>query len=86
MSFTLRGFVAESNAIEEILGASPVALQAHKDFLNAPVITVALLENFVNMISRGATLRDRIDDDVVVGNHIPIPGEPEVRLRLERLL
>jgi hypothetical protein len=86
MSFTLRGFVAESNAIEGILTVKPADMAAHKDLLAAPAMTIALLEKFVSTVSPYIRLRDQLGMDVVVGDHEPLLGGPEIRVRLERML
>ena len=82
--FTLRDFVTESNRIEGVDELAAHDLMAHEGFLKAPV-TIETLEWFVTFVAT-ASLRGSVGMDVVVGNHRPMPGGPDVRIRLQELL
>lgn len=83
----LRFFVRESNRIEGILRAPTKSeLQAHIDLLRLPRITVADLQNFVQAIAPGKPLRQEYGMNVIVGNHRPPPGGPDIAGALGYLL
>ncbi len=82
--FTLRDFVAESNRIEGIGTVKELEINAHEYFLNHPV-SIASLGRFVDVVAN-AQLRDGVGMDVRVGNHLPIPGGPIVREKLDSIL
>jgi len=81
----LREFVRESNKIEGILEVRDYEVEAHEKILDAPVVTVRLLEEFVQIVANGK-LRVQVGMDVRVGNHYPPLGGPEVRGNLADLL
>lgn len=82
----LINFVTESNAIEGIHREPTSAeIRAHEDFLGLPELHVGDLENLVNVCA-GAPLRDKVGRNVVIGNHLPPPGGPEIRHELALLL
>lgn len=83
---TLVDFVRESNFIENIhRDPTDAEIGAHEDLLALSEIRVADLENFVN-ICAGAPLRDKLGMNVIVGNHRPRSGGPEIRQQLAGLL
>ena len=86
-TFDLRRFVAESNAIEGIYRAPKrLEIDAHKDFLGAPV-TVTSLEVLVRQLAGPeAVLRRTPGQDVRVGGHVAPPGGPHVERDLQALL
>lgn len=85
--FTLQSFVRESNRIEGIL-REPTwqETDAHEVFLSLDEINVPALEALVHVLQPDAVLRDRVGLDVYVGDHVPPPGGPQIRERLEGLL
>ena len=87
MSFTLDDFVRESNRIEGI-NRKPKAseIEAHERLLELTFVNVVDLQEFVTAIQPGAILRDKPGLNVRVGNHFPIPGGPDVPLRLHEIL
>ena len=85
-AFSLSDFVRESNRIERIVRLPwKREIEAHKFLLGLDRLTVKDLELFVRQIA-GAPLRDCIGMNVRVGDHLPPPGAPEVRERVERML
>ena len=86
MPFTLEDFIEESNRIEGIEGVSDSDVLAHAALLAAGSIDVEALALFVKVIQPDAVLRDHEGLDVVVGNHLPPPGSPLIRHKLETLL
>ncbi len=85
----LRKFVEQSSAIEGIfyfrtndLGRD---IATHKKFLSKSVIGVEDLEAFTLAIA-GAELRVMPGMNVIVGNHRPPLGGPEIKERLSELL
>lgn len=84
--FTLRQFIKESNRIEGIeRPVRPAEMKAHETLLACDVVTVEDMQGFVMQVAM-ERLRERPGMDVYVGNHHPIPGGPEVRAELTRLL
>ena len=80
-------FVSESNRIEGILREPAMLELAEFDrFMALDSVTVGELEKFVKVYQRNARLRDRPGLNVIVGNHRPPSGGPEIRERLENLL
>ena len=80
-------FLVESNAIEGITKA-PTGwdIQVAKAFLSRPEITVGGLTYLVSVIQPGAILRDKLGQNVKVGNYFPPSGGPPIVRQLERLL
>ncbi len=82
----LYAFVAESNRIEGILRPpTDGELVAHEQFLELPEIRVADLGHFVKEIA-AVPLRRHPGHNVIVGNHLPPPGGPEIETELQELL
>lgn len=82
----IRDFVCESNRIEGITRPpTGTELQAFRDFLPLPTVTVADVETYVQRIG-GGELRRHAGLDVRVGNHRPPPGGPHVVYALELIL
>ena len=84
-AFTLRDFVRESNRIEGIYRTTKAEITAHEALLDAPVLLVSVIEDFVARVAC-AGLRDRVGMDVRVGHHVPPPGGPDMRRLLGGLL
>lgn len=83
---SLRAFVEESNRIEGIVrSATEDEMNAHRTFLRRESLSVAHIEQFVNVVA-GRELRDREGLDVRVGSHLPPAGSPQVRYVLGTLL
>lgn len=82
----LRLFLTESNRIEGIVRLRPAELAAATEFLSREEIDAYALGRYVQVAQPNARLRSIHGLDVMVGNHLPIPGGPEVLKRLERLL
>ena len=83
----LAKFIRDSNHIEGIYDKFTVAeVRAYLHFLRLERVTVENLQEFVTMTQPGAVLRDREGLNVIVGDHRPIPGGPEVRTKLESIL
>lgn len=80
-------FVKESNRIENIVrDPTHIEIEAHKSFLETSVMTVEILEKFVDQIAPGIKLRDKRGMDVRIGTHYPPSGGPEIREQLTALL
>lgn len=79
--------IQESLKIEGIrrFPAEP-EIDEHVRFTGLEVVTVADLQQFVSVYQPGARLRDQEGLDVRIGSHLPPPGGPEVRQKLEELL
>lgn len=87
MSFTIQDCVAESLRIEGIHRSPTIAeIDAHRNFVHLPSVTIDELEWFVGIYQPGHGLRDRVGRDVRIGNYYPPPGGPEIRLALQELL
>lgn len=72
-------FVAESNRIEGIIRAPLIQeVQAHKQFLKAPISVEAVIE-FVASVQPDAILRERVGLNVQVGRYLPPAGGPWIR-------
>ena len=82
-AYTLEDFIRESNRIEG-LHHEPTQpeIDVHAAFLVLRTVTVADLELFVAVIQPDAVLRRRYGQNVLVGNHKPPPGGPEIELVL----
>lgn len=83
--FTLNDFIVESNRIEGITGFVRADVDAHRQLLRAPVLTVPVVRAFVQTIAR-AELRSLPGMDVRVGSHIPPRGGPGIVLSLDHIL
>lgn len=85
--WTLEDFIRESNRIEGILrDPLPSEIVAHKKLLAFEVVTVSVLEEFVAIVQPGAVLRRESWQNMYVGNHIALPGGPEIEQCLMSLL
>lgn len=84
----LYNFVRESNWIEHIKrDPTPAEIAAHEKILDIPrSIGVLDLVEFVSVIQPNARLRDRVGLNVMVGQHVPPAGGPEIRLALQTIL
>lgn len=82
----LRDFIRESNHIEGIERTTFEEVTVTRGFLKSSKISVEALIMAVGVFQPGAKLRDKKGMDVRVGNHTPIRGGPEIRMRLENLL
>ncbi len=79
-------FIRESNRIENIhREPNAVEIAAHQRLLALHELTVADVEEFVHDVA-GARIRAFLGMNVRVGGHVPIPGGPEVPMRLQTLL
>lgn len=78
-------FVRESNQIEGISGVRAIEIQVHRDFWALDDPRAADVINLVRVVA-GAPLRDQIGMDVIVGDHMPPRGGPEMREALESLI
>ena len=83
----LRGFIAESNAIEGIeRDPSGEELRATRAFLLLPKLTIDDLKTLVEVYEPGARLRDQSTMNVRVGNYIAPGGGMSLVGRLGNLL
>lgn len=81
----LRDFVRESNWIENIRREpTEEELDAHWLLLAEPY-SVEAIRKFVRSVA-GAELRDSVGMDVIVGDHRPPPGHPEMSKWLQDIL
>lgn len=86
MSISLVEFVSESNRIEGIERAPKEnEIQGHELFLEEAVLSVGLLEGFVENVAE-AQIREEPGMDVRVGPHLPPRGGPEIVADLAVLL
>ena len=79
----LSEFIIESNRIEGITGLPKMEPSAAFISLDEP--TVEDLCEFVRS-EAGAELRTRVGMSVIVGNHRPPPGGPEIAIELRKLI
>jgi hypothetical protein len=79
-------FVRESNRIEGIL-RDPTSAEAlaHRSVLMAKRVTLHVVRAFVQIVA-DAPLREKVGQNVVVGNHRPPVGGPHIRDELEKVL
>ena len=82
--FSLTDFLRESLRIEGIhRDPTPQELEATREFLRAEQLSVVRIKALVAVYAPHARLRDKKGLNVRVGNHIPPPGGPEIKERLE---
>jgi hypothetical protein len=84
----LRLFIYESNAIENKFDeiGDPM-VQIYRNFLDYPEITVTALSAFVRaIVPKKGVLRDQFGMDVMVGKHVPPPGQPNIPAMLDEHL
>lgn len=80
-------FVRESNRIEGIRRTTVAQIEARREFLLRPQITIDDLVTLVSVLQPNARLRDKETvPGVRVGNHVAPPSGPHIRERLERIL
>lgn len=80
-------FVSESNHIEGIeRDPSEAEIEELKRFLALPKVTVEDLVHFVSVYEPSAMLREHRGMNVRVGDHVPPPGGPSIRIALQALL
>ena len=85
--YGLYEFVRESNRIEGIRrNPTEEEIRVHESFLQLPEVRVLDMERFVRIVQPGAKLREYQGMNVQVGNHLPPPGGPDIRGRLENIL
>lgn len=83
----LRHFVQESNLIEGILRPpTEDELRAHWRILDLSEVRVEDLEEFVGVVQPDARLRVQLGLDVMVADHVAMPGGYAVRAELMELL
>lgn len=81
----LTKFVRESNRIEGINEVRSEEINVHESFLTLPTLRISDVSNVVTVCAN-AKLRNMRWMDVRVGDHVPIPGGPEVTKQLLELL
>lgn len=82
----LSRFIKESNAIEGIFTYNEnEQLGYYDDFLQIERVTIDDLKIFVNSVAK-ADIRWNVGMDVIIGNHVPIPGGPLLLIGLRKLL
>ena len=82
----LIAFVRESNHIESITrDPTQEELDALRDFLELERFTVTSLQRFVDVVQPGAKLRRFPGMNVIVGQHRPPDGCPEIEVNLDQL-
>ncbi len=79
-------FVEESNRIEDMHEVLLPELEAHKLFLEQPIVTTQALERFVGVVQPGALLREHLGQNVQVGDHVALPGGWRIAQHLLGLL
>lgn len=83
----LAEFVRESNRIEGIVREPTIHELAETEaFLKAESLTIIRLKSLVAVYAPHARLRDKKGLNVRVGNHVPPPGGPEIKERLQSFL
>lgn len=86
-AFGRLAFLIESNAIEGIhRDPYDVEIDAFRDFLSLPALTVADLNDLQFRFAPNMPLRDKIGLNVRVGNHIAPAGGPEIAVHLANML
>lgn len=86
MTFTLKDFITESNKIEGILRPPTLEeIEAHERLLSLSSLSVSDVAQFVWVIAK-APIRNRKGMDVVVGQHVPPLGGPEIEQQLIKIL
>lgn len=84
---TLTDFVRESNAIERIYRDPAAAeVEVSQWLLVQPKMSIDVLNKFQGVIAPGRPLRDRPGRDVQIGNHVALPGGPNIVAVLEAIL
>lgn len=80
-------FIEESNAIERIYGYPSVAeIQAYERFLAPKSICIQDVCDLVGVLEPDALLREKVGQNVSVGNHIPPLGGIAITYKLIELL
>ena len=80
-------FISESNRIEGIMREpSRAELEITEWFLDIKPLTVAHIEQLVDVYEPGAKLRRKHGMDVIVGMHVPPRGGPGIEESLRQLL
>lgn len=75
----LEKFVSESNRIEGIHRAPrDEEIGIHKWFLGLEDINIEHLKQFISTVAPKHIIRDRVGLDVMIGNHLPPLGGPEI--------
>ena len=83
----MRNFLRESNKIEGITRYNEQEqIAAAEKFLQLESVRMSDLLEFVFVIQPNAQLRNRVGLDVRVGAHIPPPGGPDIRDKLQAVL
>ena len=82
----IEAFVKESNKIENIWRWTLQEVEATEAFIELPSILILDIAALVNIYQPGERLRDQVGLDVLVGDHIPLKGGPDVEKALERLV
>jgi len=80
-------FIEESNAIERIYGyPNYSAVKAHERFILQESICIQDVCDLVSVLETGAVLREKVGQNVSVGNHIPPLGGVAITYKLIELL
>ena len=73
-------FIEESNKIEGIFTeVTQEDITAFTKFIDEEIITISSLEEFAAHFQPGAVLREKIGQDVYVGNYTPPNGGPFIK-------
>ena len=80
----LTDFLRESLRIEGIhRDPTPIELKETDEFLRAEQLTVLRIVRLVSVYAPHARLRNKVGLNVRVGNHVPMPGGPEIKEHLQ---
>lgn len=79
--------IRESNRIEGITRpVEPEEIEVFKRFLRKDVVTVKLLQDYVDLTEPGAKLRDKPGMNVGIGGHSPPIGGLHIPVDLDKIL
>lgn len=83
---SVREFIAESNNIEGIHRVTNEEIDETERFLALPKLTVEDVSSLVSVYAPHAKLRISPGMNVIVGEHVPPYGGPQILIRLDALL
>jgi len=87
MTNWIKSFIEESNKIEGIFTeVTQEDILTFTKFIDLEIITIGRMEEFVSHFQPGARLREKVGQDVYVGNYTPPAGGSEIIEKLENIL